>query len=137
MKLSDIKGEKALEVLADLLGPAREIFKDTEVLKILKEDKLECVSYVLKNHTKNVLTILALTEGVPVEEYKETCNVMSLPNKLLEIFTDTDLMGFLYSQVPEEAMTFFGRATESTEEPATTDSSSDTLPAGTSENSKN
>ena len=117
MKLSEYKNEQALEVLADLLEPALEIFTDKELIKLIKAEgsKAAAIKYAIKEHTKSVLEILAITEGVPVEEYE--CNVMSLPAKILEILNDKELMSFFSSQLPMGEQTSFGSATESTEEP--------------------
>lgn len=122
MKLSEIKNERAIEVLADLIAPAREVFGDAKVVELIKTDKLGAVQFALKGHPKAVMEILALTEGVPVEEFE--CNVLTLPMKLLEIFTDPDLMGFLLSEVPGKGTQFFGNAMESTEEETPSEDSS-------------
>jgi hypothetical protein len=133
MKLSEIKGERAIEALADLIAPAREILGDAKLKELIKADKLGAVQYALKTYKKEVLEILAITEGMSVEEFKETCTVMSLPNKLLEILTDKELMGFLYSQVPDEAMTFFGNVMGNTEEGKPASDSSNTSQEGLEE----
>lgn len=118
MKLSEYKGEEALEVLADLLEPALDIFTDKEFLGIIKngEKKTKAITYAIKEHKTSVLEILAATEGMPVSEYRDKCNVMTLPAKLLEILNDKELMNFFYSQLPKEVQTYFGSAMENTEE---------------------
>lgn len=113
MKLSDIKGEKALEVLADLIEPAAEIMTDKEAVKLFRSGQtIKGVSYALKAHKKACLTILALTDGADPETYQP--NVLSLPMKLLEIFNDSEMMGLFTSQSQEEK-TSSGSATESIE----------------------
>ena len=116
MKLSEYKGEEALEVLADLLEPSLDIFTDKKLLALIKEkdSKAKAITYALKEHKRSVLEIMAALEGVPVEKYE--CNVLSLPAKILEILNDKELMDFFSSQLPKEALTSFGSATESTEE---------------------
>ena len=102
MKLSDIKGEKALEVLADLLEPAAEIMSDKEAVKLFKSgQQIQGVSYILKQHTKACLTVLALTEGENPETYQP--NVLSLPMKLMEVFNDPELMSLFTSQGQKES----------------------------------
>jgi hypothetical protein len=118
MKLSEFKGDDALEVLANLVEPSVELFKDEELVKLVRnvDTRAKGISYALRNHKAEVFQILAATEGVSVEEYKETCNVMSLPGKILEIFNDEELMHFLSSQVPMEGLKPFGNATEPTKD---------------------
>ena len=117
MKLSDIKGEAAIELLADLIEPATEIMADNEVVKLFRSgQKLKAVSYVLKNHKKSCLTILALTEGENPSTYQP--NVLALPAKLIEIFNDPELMSLFSSQSQEESLCS-GSATENTEESET------------------
>ena len=88
MKLSDIKGEKALDVMADLLDPISEIVTDSEIVNIIKSGvpKIKLVKPAIKNHKKAVIEILAILDGVPVEGYE--INVLTLPLKILEILND-------------------------------------------------
>lgn len=90
-KLSEIKGEEALDVLAEIIEPAAEIFTDEAVKKALTEgkNKLEAVKVVLKNHKKAVIAVMAALEGVAVEEYQPP--LLALPAMLLEVLNDPDL----------------------------------------------
>lgn len=91
MKLSEVKGEAAMEMLADLIEPAGEIFGDKGVAEAYRKgNKLGAVKVAIKNHKKAVIEILAVLDGVPVEEYCP--NLFSLPVKLLEILNDKDLL---------------------------------------------
>jgi hypothetical protein len=113
MKLSDIKGEKALDVLADLLEPAAEIMGDKEVEAAYNSGQvLKAVKVAIKNHKKAVLNVLAITEGEDPETYQP--NVFSLPAKLLEILNDPEIMG-LFSWQGQTEKTSSGSATENTE----------------------
>lgn len=118
MKLSEFKGDEALEVLADLVEPCVELFKDKELIRLVQkgETRAKGIAKALRDHKDEVFTILAITEGETVEEYRKKANIMSLPKKLLEIFNDKELVGFLSEQAQMEAQTSFGLATESTEE---------------------
>lgn len=96
MKISEYKNEEALELLADLIEPASEIFSDKKIVKMIqdgKANKMELVKRIIKGHKKSIMEILAILDGVPVNEYE--CNVFSLPFKLLEILNDEDLVAFL------------------------------------------
>lgn len=113
MKLSDFKGEKALDVLADILEPAVELMTDKEIIALFRSGKkAKAVSTAIKNHKKAVISILAATEGVDPEDYQP--NVLSLPAKLLEILNDQELMSLFQSQGPENK-TSSGSAMENTE----------------------
>jgi hypothetical protein len=90
-KLSEIKGEEALDVLAEIIEPAAEIFTDEAVKKALTEgkNKLEAVKVVLKNHKKAVIAVMAALEGVAVEEYQPP--LLALPTMLMEVLNDPEL----------------------------------------------
>lgn len=97
MKLSDIKGEAALDLLADIIEPATEIMTDPNLQKLVKaKNKGAIIKLLIKDHKKSIIEILAMIDGVPVDEYQ--VNVFTLPMKLLELLNDKDLMSFFTSQ---------------------------------------
>lgn len=102
MKLSEYKNEAALDLLVDIAEPAAEIFADKEITESLRrgDKKISVVKNAIKNHKKSVIEILAALDGIPVEEY--SCNVFTLPAKLLEILNDKDLIEFFSSAVQTE-----------------------------------
>lgn len=91
--LADIKDDEALDLLADILDPVIEIASDPKVKEMVGDEKIsrvQAVQYVIKNHKKPIMQILAMLDGVPVEEYH--CNLLTLPAKLLAIFNDPEVM---------------------------------------------
>ena len=113
MKLLEVKGAEAIELLADLIDPITEIAGDAEVLQCVQTgQKAKAVKFILKKHPKTILTIMSICEGVPVEEYNPT--VTELPAKILEIVNHPDIAKLFTSQVQTEASSF-GLATEITE----------------------
>lgn len=97
MKLSEYKNEQALDILADIIEPSAKIFTDPNVKQAFsKGDKIKGIKAAIKNHKPEVLEILAVLDGVPVEEYE--CSVLTLPAKILEILNDTALTDFFNSQ---------------------------------------
>lgn len=97
MKLSEIRGEHALEVLADMLDPFTEIFSDAEVKRLITTDsKLGCAKYILKNYKSQILTIFALMEDENPETYKPT--LLELPVKILQLLNDPAFTIFFTSQ---------------------------------------
>lgn len=97
MKLSEIKGEAALDLLADIIEPATEIMTDPNVQKLVKaKNKGAIIKLLIKDHKKSIIEILATIDGVPVKDYQ--INVFTLPMKLLELLNDKELMSFFTSQ---------------------------------------
>lgn len=93
MRLSEITGDKALEVVADLIEPVSEIVTDTEVSELLRKDeKISACKRILKFHQSAVIEILAVLEGENPEDYKSKVNVLTLPRKLIDIINDRALM---------------------------------------------
>ena len=94
MKLSDIRGEEAIEALADLIDPLTEILGDNEVgLALRNKNNLFAVKHALKNHKKAVITMLAILDGEDPNTYSPS--ILTLPVKLLEVFNDKEL-GILF-----------------------------------------
>lgn len=98
MKLSDIKGEAAIDALADLMEPAAAIFADENIQRSISsgEPKLLLAKKLLKLHKKEVIKILAILDGEDPATYEPT--LLSLPVKLLEILNDPDLADLFTSQ---------------------------------------
>lgn len=90
MKLSEIKGDAALDALADLMEPAARIFADDAVKDSIKsgEPKLILAKKLIKGHKKEVIEILAILDGADPATYQVT--LLTLPLKLLEILNDPD-----------------------------------------------
>ena len=114
MKLSEIKNEQAIEVLADMFDPIIEIASDEKVVSAARGDnKVLMVKYILKEHSRAVFELMALSEGVPVDEYE--CDVLTLPMKILDLFNRPELSFLFQSQGQKMDETSFGSAMENTE----------------------
>lgn len=114
-KLSEYKNEEAIELLADILEPTTIILADKDIANIINtKSKIEIITAILKAHKKEVIQILATLDGVKVEDY--SCNVFTLPMKILEIFNDKDIQSFFKSQFQSSDMNAFGSVTENIEE---------------------
>lgn len=117
-KLSEIKGEEALDVLADILEPAAEIMTDKEFVKSVREKQvMKAVKAALKNHKRSVIVILAILEGENPDTYAP--GLVALPLKLIELLNDPDMIQVFYSQGETVDGTSSGSATENTGETAT------------------
>lgn len=118
MKLSEYKGEQALDMLADLIEPAAAIMADKEISNAVKANlpKIKIVKTAIKNHKPEVIEIMAILDGEDPKEYAEKVNLFTLPAKLLEILNDPDLMSLFTLQGQNKEETNSGSATENTEE---------------------
>ena len=98
MKVSDLKGEAALDALADLLEPITEIITDEEFVRLSRSNapKIKLAKAAIKGHKKAIIEILAILDGVPPEEYE--VNLITLPKKLLEVFNDPDVASLFQSR---------------------------------------
>lgn len=113
MSYKDVKNEQAIEMLAEIIDPAVEIFSDEAVVKEFRlGNNMGGIKIILKNHSKAILEILARFDGVEPDEYE--CNVLTLPARLLEFFNDPDMMVLFQSQGQKTGVNFSGSATEST-----------------------
>ena len=89
-KLSEIKGKEALDVLAEIIEPAAQIFTDENVKEALKSgSRIKAVKIILKDYKKAILTLMATLEETPVEEYKPT--LLALPALILGVLNDPEL----------------------------------------------
>lgn len=125
MKLSEYRGDDALEVLAELLEPAVEILADADIAaawrdknpnKTRGQKQLKAVSIAIKKHKEAVIAILAALDHETPDEYREKINVVTLPKKLLEVLNDKDLRNFFTSQEQTKGEPS-GSASASTEAP--------------------
>lgn len=116
MKISDYKREKGIELWAEIIEPATEIFSDAELREAVGKNanRLSLVKLILKNHPKEIIEIMARLDGADPETYEP--NMFRLPAMLLEIFNDEDFTDLFQSQGQMMGSPNSGSATENTEE---------------------
>ena len=108
MKLSESKGEKALDVLAEIIEPAVEIMQDKKIVAAAKAGKtLEIVKCACKDHKKAVITILAVLDDADPDTYE--VGVLTLPAKILELLNDPDIQAVFTSPPNKEAKKSSGK----------------------------
>lgn len=129
MRLSDVSGERTLDVIADVISPLISITSDKALADTLerrqcpegmdpKEFMLQRISKnvpnVIRGHKEDVIAILSAIGGVSKEEYVRGMTLMSLINDVMELVNDAEFMDFLASlpQTVERA----GSPSESTED---------------------
>lgn len=116
MKLSEIKGEKALDTMAEIIEPLAEIMTDPEIVEMHKAGlpRIKMIKPIIKNHKKAVTTILALLDGEDPETYE--VSLLTLPKKLMEVMNDEEINEVFFSQSQTMQGESFGSATVNTEE---------------------
>lgn len=87
-KLSEIKGEEALDVLAGILVPITAIANDEEVKEGFETNVAACVSIALKKHKEDVIDMLAALDGKSKEEMLADMDLLTLPSVLIEILNE-------------------------------------------------
>ena len=107
MKLSEFKGERAIEVIADLIAPITNIAIDNENLKLFRAEKhegetdrdasirdfKEKIPNLLKSHKKDVLNILcAMNDKKPDE-----LSIADIVGGALELANDEDFVSLFLS----------------------------------------
>ena len=113
------KNADAIEMLADMIEPAIEIFTDEEIIDSFRNDPaLKAATRLLKTHPDAVLRIICAYDGIPYEEADYTA--IDLLKKVMNIVNDSELMGFFSQQAASGIMsTISGDATEATPEGVT------------------
>ena len=118
MKLSDVKGERTLDVIADLIEPITNIAQDKDAAAVFKPQAVpdgmdskafftsrirEHMPALLKAHKDDVVKILATIEGVDAGAYAESLNLVKIIKDFTELITDEAFIGFLSSSASEMA----------------------------------
>lgn len=103
MRLSDIKGECTLDVIAEIIEPITNIATDDIAAAMFKREKLpegetakgfllnrakKSLPQLLKNHKSDIISILASIEGTSAAEYNEKLNLVKLTKDFIDLMTD-------------------------------------------------
>ena len=114
MKLSDIKGPRAVDVIAELIQPLANIAGDRENIGHLFSHEIvegkteaestaerlkENVPLLLKTHNADILAILSVIN----DEDPESISVPKIITGILDLIGDEDFMALFMSAVPKEA----------------------------------
>lgn len=113
MKLSDIKGERVFDVIADIINPIANMVQDKDVAAMFKREavpegmdardffaKRMCkgLPVLLKSHKADIIAIMAAIEGVTPEQYAESLDFSKLFTDAMELVTDNAFLDFLSSR---------------------------------------
>lgn len=128
MRLSDVKGERTFEVIADIIDPIANIAADGTMAELFEsrrpkdgqtpgqlfvERLRKALPVLCREHRDDVVAVLATIGGTTPREYLEGCSLATLAQDVFELMTDEDFLGFLSSQETGEGS---GTSSESTEE---------------------
>lgn len=112
MKLSEVKGDRVFDVMADLIPPLCSIATDKDVKALFKQRDcpkgmdprdfmLKRVQQVgpkiIKGHRDDVIDVLCVIGGIDRAEYVKNMTLMSLWSDVMELFNDEDFISFLAS----------------------------------------
>ena len=112
MKLSDIKGERTLDVIAEIIEPISNIAQDKQAAALFKREKApkgmdarsfaieklnNAASSLIKTHKNDIMAILAAIQGVSVDEYTDTLNIAKIMHEFVEIANDSEFINLFIS----------------------------------------
>lgn len=123
MRLADIKGEQAIEVIANILDPLTTMLSDPEIRKVVQEKKPKLVigKVILFRQKKAILEILAYLNGENPEEFNPS--LIELPIMIMHLIEDIaeneEMMSLFHSQSPMTGGVSSGSVMETTQETET------------------
>lgn len=109
MHLSEIKGEQAIEVMANMIGPIANLAADNEFMGIFKPSDTEgganareaalqrltkAIPALLVTHKADFVQLLAAVNLADPDEYAEGLTVPKLLHDVVELLTDKELLAF-------------------------------------------
>lgn len=112
MKLSDIKGDRVFDVIADIIDPIANMVQDKDVAAMFEReavpDGMEARDFfakrmckglpvLLKSHKADIIAIMAAIEGVTPEQYAASLDFPKLFTDVMELVTDDAFLNFLSS----------------------------------------
>lgn len=113
--LSEIKGDKALDFVADMLDPVTAILADVDVKTAYEAGSyMSAIKVALKNHKKEVKIILALMDEEDPKTYEP--NALTAPARLYQIVTDKDVQDLFTLQGQKSVENTSGSVLENTED---------------------
>lgn len=114
-KLSDFKGDAALNLLEELIDPIGEIAGDQKIIRMFqKRDIKGAAKSMLGEHRGSVIQILATLDGITPEKYLEQVSIFTVPMALLDLLNDPDLVELFRYQ--GQATASSGSGSETSEE---------------------
>lgn len=131
MKLSDIRGERVFDVIADIIAPISNIAEDQEAAALFKREKLpegmtaskfmlqkakKSAPVLLRNHKKDLIAILASIEGVSAADYTGKLTMAKLLADVVGLLADDAFTDLFTSAQTQTGETPSGSVRENTED---------------------
>lgn len=130
MKLSDIKGDRVLDVIADIIDPIANMAQDKDVAAMFErkavpegmeareffaERMRKGMPVLLKGHKADIIAIMAAIGGVTPEQYAASLDLPKLFTDVMELVTDNAFLDFLSSPETKKGADAPGAASASFE----------------------
>lgn len=118
-RLQDIKGEEALDVLADILEYVVMLTQNDKVREIIENKgfrHVDSIKTLIKEGKNEIIHIMAAIDGKSYDEFLESFDLLTLPVMLYQTFDDEALQAVFLSQAQTTEETSSGLATENIEE---------------------
>lgn len=112
MKLSEVRGERVFDVMADLISPLCTIATDKEVKALFERRDVpkgmdprdfamkriqQAGPKIIKGHKDDLIDVLCTIGDIDRSEYVENMTLMSLWSDVMELLSDEDFVSFLAS----------------------------------------
>ena len=109
MRLSDIRGDRCIDVIADITAPVISIAQDEEAKRLFAKRACpegvepsdfmlsrvkEALPALLRGHKADLVQILASINGKTPEEYSDGLNLAVLMRDVVELITDEEFGSF-------------------------------------------
>jgi hypothetical protein len=109
MKLSEIRGERVFDVIADIIEPIAVIAEDEEAANLFKRERCpegmtpeqfmlkkirKSLPKLVKTHRDEICTILAVIADTSKEEYIKDVTMVSLLRDVMELLNDPEFTAF-------------------------------------------
>lgn len=103
MKLSNIRGERVFDVIADIIDPIANIAEDDDAAALFRREKLpegmtpkkfllnrarKAAPALLKGHKADLIAILSTLDGTNPEAYSVALNFVKLLRDTVDLLTD-------------------------------------------------
>ena len=114
-KLSDYKGDEAIELWADLLDPLTKILGDKKVKDVIQsgKSKMEIAKEILKSHKEEAVEIMLRIDPEPIDGLNIILRLVAI---LSDIGKNDEIKSFFgYAEAVKTESESFGSATENTE----------------------
>lgn len=128
MRLSDIKGDRTFDVIADCIDPILNIAEDENAAEMFKrlalpegmspkhflaERARKSLPVLMRGHKCDLITIMASMKGISEKEFLEQVNLVTLPRDVIELLTDELFLSFFTSDESGAGGNSSGAAPES------------------------